>query len=735
MSEMQIIEPGSISEMIWRDKYRWVPAGDEARGDRSIADTFARVANALAVAEKESSIWAERFFSIMRSFEFLPAGRIIAGAGTGRDVTMSNCFVMPQIGDSMAGIMQAVTEAAMTLRTGGGVGMDFSTIRPRGARVKGLDAEASGPVSFMDLWNSMCGTIMSAGARRGAMMGVLRCDHPDVEEFITAKRTPGRLTNFNISVAVTDAFMVAVKADSDWPLVFGGKVYKTVRARHLWDTIIRSTYDHAEPGVLFIDRINAANPLSYAEHLYTTNPCGEQPLPPGGACLLGSINLTQFVISPFRQPRIDLDRLESVTRVAVRMMDNVNDISRYPLPIQKAEAQNKRRIGLGITGLADALIMYGIRYGSEEAVHWLREVLSSISGAASDASIALGHEKGSFPLFDASRFPGRSSARRNSHLTSIAPTGTISLLAGNISSGIEPVFAWSYRRNVLQPDGSKKLIDCDDYVVRLAKHLNEPMKTNEWVRADDLTVDDHLAMVAAAQPYIDSAISKTINCPADMPFDQFESVYLMAYELGLKGCTTYRPTPDRGAVLVRTDEPAKVEAPAVVPAASNVVQIGEPLERPEMVKGRTYKLKPSGAEHAHYVTINDIEQHGRRRPLEIFINTKEVDGAEWKVALARTISAVFRKGGDVAFLADELRQVHAPRGGFFSGGSYVPSMCSAIGGIIDRHLRETGHSVVDGAVPASAPVAAKHCPKCQTGRLVMQEGCWNCDDCGYSKCG
>lgn len=730
---MPIIEPGSISEWVWEEKYRFKPGGDETKGDAHVSGTFMRVARALASVEDVEcrDVWVRRFHEVMSSFEFLPAGRIISGAGTGRDTTLSNCFVMPEIPDSLSGIMQAVTDAAMTLRTGGGVGMDFSSIRPRGARVVGLDADASGPVSFMDLWHAMCGTIMSAGARRGAMMGTLRCDHPDIEEFITAKRQGGRLSNFNISVAVTDDFMGKVEIDGEFPLQFGGQVYKTVRAAKLWDTIIRSTYECADPGVVFIDRMNDRNPLKYAEKILSTNPCGEVPLPPGGACLLGSINVARFVRRPFtKEAHVDYRRMGGVIDVAIRLLDNVNDVSHYPLDVQVQEKNNKRRVGLGITGLADALIMLGMRYGSKPAVQFTDQLMRDIAHRAALTSTSIGMEKGSFPLFDREKFPDNPEARRNSHVLSIAPTGTISLLAGNISSGIEPVFSWSYGRNVLQRDGTRRQMSVDDYVVRLAKHLDVERNGDEWVTTDELTVDEHIAMAGAAQKHVDAAISKTINCPASMPFDAFKAVYRKAYDAGLKGCTTFRPNDVTGAILVRTEESAKA---VVSEVGSNVVQIGEKLERPETLKGRTYKLKPPGREHALYVTINDVELGGRRRPFEIFFSSKDVDGYAWTVALARMISAVFRKGGDVAFVADELRQVFDPRGGYWADQQYVPSICAGIGKIIDRHMRDTGH--LDAVEVTAEPRAGKHCPKCQSGRLFSHEGCWNCDSCDYSKCG
>ncbi len=650
-----------------------------------------------------------------------------ASFALGDGIHSGNCYVMGTIPDSMKGIMRSLEEASMTLRAGGGVGMDFSTLRPRGSPVVALGegATSSGPVSFMALWDTMCGTIMSAGARRGAMMGVLRCDHPDIEEFITAKSTAGRLTNFNVSVGVTDEFMRAVEADASFDLTFAGRVYKTVNASDLWNQIIRSTYDTAEPGVLFIDRANALNPLESVETFATTNPCGEQWLPPYGACLLGSINVAKAVLEPFRPGASISHRIMDIA-TAVRFLDNVIEISKFPLPQQAVEAKLKRRIGLGITGLADALIMMGIRYGTETAADVASRLMRSVMHAADTASTRLGEEKGVYEL--AAGNPSLPQ-RRNSHLISIQPTGTTSLLAGNVSSGIEPVFDWAYTRRVRQPDGSFTEIRCEDYARSMAPTLAPEMRGSEWVTTNDLTPHEHLVMLEAVAPYVDSGISKTINCPADITFDAFRDVYTNAFKMGLKGCTTYRPTPVRGSVLVRDDEPKK-EAPTVT---GNVVRLGEPLARDEVLKGRTYKLKPSGSEHAIYVTINDHLHHGRRRPFEVFINTKAAESYPWIVALTRMISAVWRKGGDVAFVADELQQVFDPRGGYFSNGAYVPSICAGIGGVIARHLKETG--VVDDGEDEPVAVAAKHCPKCQVGALQNREGCWICNSCDYSKCG
>ena len=462
-------------------KYRFRDAAGDA--DADLDATWWRVARALAAPERDPELWAGRFHEALAGFKFLPAGRVIAGAGTGRSVTLFNCFVMGTIPDDMSGIFENLREAALTMQQGGGIGHDFSTLRPQGAPVKGVGADASGPLSFMDVWDSMCRTIMSAGSRRGAMMATLRCDHPDIEAFVDAKRDPRRLRMFNVSVLITDAFMQAVKDDAGWDLVFGGKVFRTIKARALWERIMRATYDVAEPGVIFIDRVNRRNNLHYCETIQATNPCGEQPLPPYGACLLGSINLAALVSDPFTpQASLDMAALERLVPVAVRMLDNVVDVSRFPLPQQEKEAKAKRRLGLGVTGLADALIFCGVRYGSPEAVRLTRAWLGAVQRLSYLASADIAAEKGSFPLYDQARYLAGETIRalpedvraaisrygiRNALLNSIAPTGTISLLADNISSGIEPVFAFSYVRHVLQPDGSKREESVEDHALRV----------------------------------------------------------------------------------------------------------------------------------------------------------------------------------------------------------------------------------------------------------------------------
>ncbi|MFO1120662.1 MAG: adenosylcobalamin-dependent ribonucleoside-diphosphate reductase, partial [Rhodospirillales bacterium] len=523
--------------------------------DKTIEDTWRRVARELAGTEADPAAWEEPFFKALEDFRFLPAGRIISGAGSGRRVTLFNCFVMGTIPDDLTGIFENLTEAALTMQQGGGVGYDFSTLRPKGAPVKGVGADASGPLSFMDVWDAMCRTIMSAGSRRGAMMAVMRCDHPDIEAFIEAKREPGRLRMFNLSVLVTDAFMQAVKEDAPWQLSFAGVAWKSLRARELWDKIMRATYAYAEPGVVFIDRINRRNNLSYCETINATNPCGEQPLPPYGTCLLGSLNLASLVEAPFApEAGIDAGRLAALTATAVRMMDNVIDVSRYPLPQQQHEAQAKRRIGLGITGLADALILCGARYGGARSVALVEGWLRTIQRAAYLQSAELAREKGPFPLFDAERYlAGETVAAldadvreaiarhgiRNALLTSVAPTGTISLLADNVSSGLEPVFSFRYTRQVLMPDGSRREEEVSDHAYRLFRRLKgEEVPLPEYfVDTQALSPRDHLVVQAAVQQFIDSSISKTINCPEDISFEAFKDIYLQAYELGCKGCT------------------------------------------------------------------------------------------------------------------------------------------------------------------------------------------------------
>jgi ribonucleoside-diphosphate reductase alpha chain len=555
-----------LAESVWSQRYRFTRPNGVA--ETSIDATWDRVANALAAVEADDRPhWAARFREALADFRFLPGGRIMAGAGTARRVTLFNCFVMGTLDDSLDGIFDALREAALTMQLGGGIGTDFSTLRPEGSHADATGGHASGPVSFMHLWDQMCATVTDVGPRRGAMMGTLSCEHPDVEQFIVAKQQPGKLTRFNLSVLVTDAFMHAVEDDREWTLSFARSgVVRRVRARALWDRIVASAYASAEPGVLFIDRIRGEDNLAYAETISATNPCGEIPLPPYGACDLGSLNLTQFVIAPFTaQARFDLEALDATAKVATRMLDNVYSASTFPLPQQAEAARASRRLGLGLTGLADALIMLGLRYDSPGGRAAAVDAMRTINEAAYTASIELALERGSFERFDAERYvaspfvarlPAALSdaiARvgiRNSHLTAIAPAGTISLVAGNVSSGLEPVFALEYTRNVRQRDGSIVRVDVESYALATWRAMKGDVPLPDtFVTASTVSADAQIAMQAALQPHVDNAISKTTNVPADIPFDEFERIYRRAWELGLKGCTVFRPNAVTGSVL------------------------------------------------------------------------------------------------------------------------------------------------------------------------------------------
>ena len=784
-----------VSQQIWDMKYR-LKTQDGIPVDKSIADSWRRVARALAEPEQDADRWEQLFFEALDDFRFLPAGRILSGAGSSRKVTLFNCFVMGDIPDDMAGIFDSLKEAALTMQQGGGIGYDFSTLRPKGAPVYRVGADASGPLSFMDVWDAMCRTIMSAGSRRGAMMAVMRCDHPDILDFIAAKQEPGRLRMFNLSVLVTDAFMQAVKEDAAWELQFDGTSYRSLPARDIWDRIMRATYAYAEPGVIFIDRINARNNLHYCETIHATNPCGEQPLPPYGACLLASVNLARMVTEPFTtEANLDIDALSQLVTTAVRMMDNVIEISNFPLEEQRQEAQAKRRIGLGITGLADALIMCGARYGAARAVELTESWLSALQRAAYLASIELAREKGPFPLFDRDWFLDGETVKgldedirqgiarhgiRNALLTSVAPTGTISLFADNVSSGLEPVFSFKYSRHVLMPDGSRREEEVSDYAYRLYHRLHGDMVplTDAFVDSQNLSPHDHLVMQAAVQKYIDSSISKTINVPEGISFEEFKNIYMQAYDLGCKGCTTYRPNDVTGAVLEVKSAVKKVETepelpldvsvsralPSDVGDSGAIAHLFRPLDRPGDLEGKTYKLQWPDSDHAMYITLNDIlDDSGRIRPFEIFINSKNMEHFAWTVALTRMISAVFRRGGDVSFVVEELKAVFDPRGGQWLKGRYVPSLLAAIGEVIEQHMVNVGflkapgqlsdepnsrHAVVNlrnhpsddeqnsGSGRSSfASPGFRQCPKCAQLSLLRQEGCDSCTSCGYSKCG
>ncbi len=571
-----------LSRFIWETRYRHHSA---TGAERSIEESWHRVAAAAASVETDPARWTAQFLGILRDFRFLPGGRILAGAGTGRAVTLFNCFVMGTIDDSIAGIFDALKEGALTMQQGGGGGYDFSTLRPAGARARTTGMIASGPVPFLSVWDAACRTLLSTGARRGAMMATLRCDHPDIEAFIDAKRDPQALQHFNLSVLVTDEFMRAVRTAEQWPLVFPARalddenpaaaatvmrrwsgmteaepcrILRIVPARAIWQRIVAAAHASAEPGVLFIDRVNEWNNLGYRETLSATNPCGEMPLPPYGGCNLGSLNLATFVRDAFTETaRLDLDALAQTATVATRFLDDIIEISRFPLPQQRETIRAARRIGLGITGLADALAMLGVRYDSAAGRAVAANAMRTIRDAAYWASVELAREKGPFPAFDADRYCRRpfiaalpidvraeltGHGIRNSHLTAIAPTGTISLLAGNVSSGIEPIRATRIARRIRQADGSYRSVDAVDYAfARWREQHGEgvPLPAS-FVFGDAVSALDQLRMLAALQPLVDSGISKTVALPRETGEPEVARIFAMAHEHGLKGCTVYR---------------------------------------------------------------------------------------------------------------------------------------------------------------------------------------------------
>ncbi|MBM5811197.1 MAG: adenosylcobalamin-dependent ribonucleoside-diphosphate reductase [Gammaproteobacteria bacterium] len=546
---------GGLAGYIWETRYR-DPGADPP--ETGLEDSWRRVARAAAAVERDPGIWAGRFLALLRDCRFLPAGRILAGAGASRATTLFNCFVLGPIEDAINGVHAALAEAAQTMQMGGGIGHDFSTLAPRGQSTP--QGPAPGIVAWLELWDAMCRTVTAAGTRRGAMMATLRCDHPDVLEFIQAKRHGGGLSCFNLSVLVSDALLEAVERDADWPLAFpaGGAVHRVVRARELWQTLCDSAHASAEPGVLFIDRINAANNLGYCETISATNPCGEEPLPPYGACNLGSLNLTAYVRDPFTAAaQLDLTALAADAAVATRLLDNVIDLSLLPLARQRAVVHGARRIGLGITGLADALALLRLRYDSEAARAAGAQAMQTICVAAYRCSTELATERGPFPAFDAAAYLARPFIQglpqelrgriadcgiRNSHLTAIAPAGTISLLAGGVSSGIEPLFALEGLRNVRAPDGSIRQFTVTDYAWRRWQERQpEVAPVPEWfVTGAAVAAVDHLRMQAALQRWVDGAISKTIALPPDQPPAATAELFRRAWTLGLKGCTVFR---------------------------------------------------------------------------------------------------------------------------------------------------------------------------------------------------
>lgn len=719
--------------------------------------TFRRVAKQLASKEKDKEYWEEAFYTILSKLEFIPGGRILTNAGTTRkNATMFNCYVMNDLPDSMDGIFETVREAALTQQMGGGVGFNFSTLRPKGAWVEGCESESSGPISFMNVFDATCRTIMSAGNRRGAQMGVLNIDHPDIEEFIEAKRGNQALQMFNISVGVSDKFMEALRNKADWDLVFDGKVYKTVKAVELWDKIIKATYDYAEPGVLFLDRINKMNNLWFIEDLKATNPCGEQPLPPYGACLLGAINLTKFVLNPFTdRARIDFTNLTDTIKVAVRMLDNVIENSEFPLEKQKQEAFDKRRLGLGVTGLANMLAMLQSTYGSEESIDRIDDLMDFFTNMAYSASCNLAEEKGSFLLLDREKYVQSEFIKgldeeitekimangiRNSHLTTIAPTGTTSMFAGNVSSGLEPVFALSYDRKIRNgQEGDESTYEMVDYGLLKYREIAGDDKDlpDYFVTTADITPQQHIDVQATIQRWIDSSTSKTINVPTDFPFEDFKDIYTSAYEKGLKGCTTFRPSDHIQGVISIKEEEEKVEEKEVKKEITT--------KRPQVLVGHTYKLK-SPQHGSLYVTINDkVDDEGVVRPYEMFINTKKLQHVAWTSGMTRLISAVFRHDRDPSYIVDELKTIFDPTGGYYAEGKYMNSLIAHIGCTIEKHLKEICFLEDDKPqvfekdenveIEKVDDSLFEYCPECNEKALLNNGGCMTCQQCGFSKCG
>lgn len=774
------IQPQEISIDVLLEKY--------AKGEeKTIQDVRRRVAKALAAVEKENQEdWEEIFYKTMED-GFVPAGRINSAAGMDLKATLMNCFVQP-VGDCIEGvddegfpsIYKALGEAAATMRRGGGVGYDFSRIRPFGALVKGTQSRASGPLSYMKVFDKSCETVESAGARRGAQMGVLRCDHPDIFDFVLAKQTKGQFNNFNLSVGVTDEFMEAVKSKGMWALkhkVAPGEeyikennsyltfndiwVWKVIEATELWDLIMKSTYNQAEPGILFLDKMNQENNLWYCEKIEATNPCAEQPLPPYACCDLGSTNLTKFVRNPFtKEAYFDWEGYKENIKISVRMLDNVLDASAWPLEQQHKEAMNKRRIGLGFLGLGDAIIMLGLSYEKEDGVKFAAQVSEIMRNTAYRASIDLAIEKGPFPLFNYSHMEGKFVARlpediresmslhgiRNSHLTSIAPTGTITLaFADNASNGIEPPFSWVYTRKKRMPDDTQKEFEVADHAWRMYRALGHDMNNlpKNFVSALEMSVEAHVNVMKAVQPFCDTAISKTVNIPADYPYEDFKNLYIYAWEAGLKGLATYRPNDVLGSVLSvkeeKKDEKKEIiDNPVITEVEENTdITVSEIVD--EMysqsftsrkdgtldgltVKGRFFTTQN---EQKFLLTINFITlcretPYGKvsiRRPVEFVLQSNfQVNSSSWDAAI-RMMSVGARYGVPMDKIIENLKEISWEHGNVRYGKmmkgdkeipKWHPSDAAVIGYIIEEELKKIGYLTEEGKVAKIATIESHY---------------------------
>ncbi|MEB0033074.1 adenosylcobalamin-dependent ribonucleoside-diphosphate reductase [Undibacterium sp. RTI2.1] len=818
--------PQEISLDVLKEKY--------AKGDeQTILDVQTRVASALSKGEDNQANYQQLFLDAQLN-GFVPAGRINSMAGMDLSATLINCFVQP-VGDSVSsfgngkpGIYRALEEAAETMRRGGGVGYDFSSIRPKNSKVKGTNSRASGPISFMQVFNASCATVESAGARRGAQMGILRWDHPDIEDFISAK-SKGDLTNFNISIGVTDEFMHAVGNNDTVELVHdsepcqvddnqgvrlrddGKWVHKTIKARDLWEKVMQNTYAAAEPGVIFLSQMNKQNNLYYCETIEATNPCAEQGLPDYGCCCLGSMNLTKFVVNPFEfNVKFDFKQFIQVVTTAIRMLDNVLDCTAWPLPQQKQEAMNKRRVGLGFMGLGSALVMMGIRYDSNEGREFAAQVSKAMRDAAYRASIELAKEKGPFILFDADKYLAgefvqrlpadikndiRTYGIRNSHLLSIAPTGTISLgLADNISNGIEPAFSWVYNRKKRMADETHQIYEVADHAWRLYRHLGNDVSDDaklpkQFVTALNMSAFDHMEMLSVVQPFIDSAISKTVNVPADYPYEDFVNLYTEAWKAGLKGLATYRPNSVLGSVL-SVSAPPPVEASTEFedkPLSYDIDPLkkqfeGRPLGDLQSVTSKVQYSTFEGKKTV-YLTVSFIPVDGVlngkqvriERPFEFFMPAgQKNDGQQWITASMRLLSMAARSGGSIANALEDMREVVWDKGTVRCGsiekeaGQIIPlhheSEVAAIGYALQRILIKRGFLDASGGqipvntlsskflendlefddaeqIAAEAPgnfyqAVGKKCGECSAYAVQKVDGCDRCANCNFiGSCG